>query len=370
MCYIIYMETYKVYKTRFSDRIELNLAEISSSPEDEFQLVKVFYDPHGFTCELCGHKHCNYAFTIKNLKTSVQITIGSECINHFKGKGIDIDLAEGLMKRVFKATVEARNNLRDELGKKAWDQLPEEEKAKIKSWKKSEKIEELGKIAMKGLSKEEKAQKTVEAYMVVQTIELLRDVSQNKYILSQEEIERICNMGYEKELKESQSKAEKIKELNDFLNIRTEAFSYLASLNNAPYDPQIKHDYVEKAKFYSKESMMNELFDNHDNKSKLYGSYAWLLNHKSSDRVFEDLRNYLLRNKFLSDNQVKLAKNIIQRELGNKDEEFDSAINWLITNKPNDFVNSVNQFYINKGYVTENQKDAIMRYYGKVKDKE
>lgn len=185
----------QVYLSKsFVDKIEINLANMSSSPDDEFALIAVYYDHNEFTCELCGHQHCNYAFVIKDLHTGIQKVIGSECITHFVGTGIDIDLAQGLMKRVEKATRQAREEVVKGLGQKAWDALSDDDKS-VFQYTRKEKIIELGKEAFRTLPKAEKSMIIIDAYNVVQAQELLLDVAVNKHILSEEEIQKIVDMG-------------------------------------------------------------------------------------------------------------------------------------------------------------------------------
>src|SRR6056297_482218 len=124
--------TEKQYRSEtFASRIQMNLADISASPGDEFKLIAAYYDPMTFDCELCGHKNCMYAYEIQNIKTKNIIKVGSECVHHFKDKGVNIDLAEGLMKRVISATAKARKELIIHLGKEALQNLSDEKKRDI-----------------------------------------------------------------------------------------------------------------------------------------------------------------------------------------------------------------------------------------------
>lgn len=364
----------KVYKKDgFSARIELNLAEISSSPDDEFSLVKTFYVPSGFICELCGHKNCLYAFTIKNNKTQIEMTVGSECIHHFKDKGIDIDLAEGLMKRVMKATAEARDMLRNDLGKEAWEALPAEEKALIKSWKVSAKIEELGKEAMKKLSIAEKAQKTVEAYMVVQAIELLGDVGRNKHTLSREEIENIVALGLEDKLAAAQKRAKDYAEYDESISINRQVSKYLSSLyaSKTLLDHSIIDPLINRAEILASNGRFSHVLSNIQHSIASYESYynqinqfAWLQNCKIDNPVIHSLKAYLNKYNKLSDAQVELGKKIINGQNEKKsDPEFEGAIKWLLENDKSDFVESVNSFYSTRNFVSPKQRYMIIKLY-------
>lgn len=173
------MREYK--SSRFQKRIELNLANISSSENDKFELVSAYYDQNLFDCELCGHRNCVYAFEVKNLETNKIIKVGSDCIHHWEDKGVDINLAAGLMRRVMNMTQNARNKL----------------------------IKEMGKEEYKKLSKEEKREKITHQYMIEQAKQLLRDASRNKSVLSEEEIQHILSLGLEDEYLRVKNKIEK-----------------------------------------------------------------------------------------------------------------------------------------------------------------
>lgn len=363
----------KIYKKDgFSAKIELNLAEISASPDDEFSLVKTFYVPSGFTCELCGHKHCLYAFTIKNNQTQIEMTIGSECIHHFKDKGIDIDLAKGLMKRVMKATAEAREMLREQLGKAAWEALSEEEKKSIKPWMIHRKIEELGKEAMKKMSLAEKAKRTVEAYMVVQAIELLSDVSRNKHILTKEEIENIVALGLEDKLQDAQNKASKYAVYEQELKLRQEFTKYISNLYSTkqPIDDTIVNSFIDRAKELKSKNVNTSLLQNIQNSIESYKTYystisefSWLINCQIDNPIILSLKAYFNKYNTLTSAQIELGKKIISGQNQKKDEEFESALHWLLENKKTDFVESINTFYSTKNFVTPKQKYAIMKLY-------
>lgn len=172
------------YKSQsFKTRIELSLADVSSSPTDEFKLYKAYYDPNFFDCELCNHRNCAYAFEVQNLKTNKILKIGSQCIHHFKDRGVDIDLAEGLMKRIYKTTQNARNKL----------------------------IREIGEDEYKQLSKKEKSHLITQQYMVNQAKELLSDLARNKSILSEDQVEYILRLGLKEEYEKAKNKQEKRK---------------------------------------------------------------------------------------------------------------------------------------------------------------
>ena len=360
----------RIYKKDgFAARIQLNLANISASPTDEFQLVNTYYNPRGFKCELCGHDHCLYAFTVKNIKTTIDMTVGSECIHHFKDKGVNIDLAEGLLKRVMKATAEARNLLREELGRKAFELLPASEKALIKAWKVPEKIEELGKAALKSMSLKEKAEATVQAYMVVQAIELLADVSRNKHTLTKEEVENIVSLGLEDKMTKAQERAEKNAIWGDYITFHKDFNEYIGSIRPNSMDPARKQEFYNRfQKFIDShlEGSMQKLDTMVATYENEIAQFGWLTACQIKDPVLDSIKGYLTKYHTLTDRQVNLAKQIIDKATSGPkaDEEFETAINWLCENCPSDFVTSVKNFYSQKHFVSPKQRYMIMKLYG------
>jgi hypothetical protein len=149
----------------FQDRIEVSLANISRSKDDEYSLIHVFYSYNYFSCELCNHNPCSYAYVIQNNKTNKKMKVGSECIHHFDGKGINIDLAEGLRKRVKGITRKERRFLKKNM------------------------IE----AEYKSMTKEEKRQMTISLFLKRQTKELLEGKFQGKTILSKDDVKKILD---------------------------------------------------------------------------------------------------------------------------------------------------------------------------------
>ena len=195
--------------TSFQKKLAENLANASASPDDEFILLGYSHNYKEFDCDLCGHKHCVREFVIKNQNTGVQMSIGSECINHFKDKGIDIDLAEGLMKRIEKATSQSRKLAMSNLGREIWETMSFEERKEIYSYYKEDssyiphtQVEQIGKAAFKKLPKVDKDERTITAYMIYQAKELLSHVTwyDKNAVLTEEQIQDIIDLGLEKEL--------------------------------------------------------------------------------------------------------------------------------------------------------------------------
>ena len=197
--------------TSFQLKLAENLANISSAPGDEFKLISYEHDYNEFDCDLCGHKHCVRKYIIQNLETKVTMNVGSECINHFKGKGIDIDLAEGLMKRVERATSYSRKTAVLDLGHEIWDDLPLEEKLNlynnykedsVSKYVPTDVITKLGKATFKALPKNEKDERTVKAYIIDQAKRLLVEATWYKThaLLTEEQIKDVVALGLNKEL--------------------------------------------------------------------------------------------------------------------------------------------------------------------------
>lgn len=156
------MATNKNYISEsFQDRIQISLANISRSPEDKFEIVGIKYIPATFKCELCGHQPCLYAFSIKNIESNTIIDVGSECVKHFKGE-CDIDVTEGLKKRIKSVTRKMRRYMKKSLG----DDYKE-------------------------VDKEKKRELTVKLFMEHQTKEMLRNEQGKKVRLTKEEVARI-----------------------------------------------------------------------------------------------------------------------------------------------------------------------------------
>lgn len=195
----------KYYRSEaFVDRIQMNLANISGNADDEFKLIAAYYDPMTFDCELCGHKNCLYAYEVENLKTEKVLKVGSECIHHFKDKGVDINLAEGLMKRVISATAKARKELIMSLGKDAYNKLSDAEKSEIRFSQKWQWMEDKGKELYKAIPKIEKRDMVIEQFMIIQAKELLYQVKYGKHYLTESETEKIVDLGLNDELEKAE----------------------------------------------------------------------------------------------------------------------------------------------------------------------
>ncbi len=139
------------------------MANISKSPGDKFSIVGIKYIPSTFKCELCGHHPCLYAFSVKNIDTNEVIDVGSECVKHFKGE-CDVDVAEGLKKRIKSVTRKMRRYMK----KVAGDYYKEIDRGK-------------------------KRELTVKLFLEHQTKEMLRNEHGKKVRLSREDVLRILN---------------------------------------------------------------------------------------------------------------------------------------------------------------------------------
>lgn len=153
----------------FQDRIQVSLANVSKRADDKFSIVNMEYIPQTFKCELCGHSPCLYAFTIKNHETNKFLKVGSECVKHFQSE-CDIDVAEGLKKRIKSVT------------------------RKMRRYLKKYTVDE----DYKSMSKERKRAITIELFMRFQNKESLRGENTKKTKLTKEDVEEaLKNQGEE-----------------------------------------------------------------------------------------------------------------------------------------------------------------------------
>lgn len=158
------MEDNKYRSNSFQDRIQVSLANISQRADDKFSIVNMEYIPSTFKCELCGHSPCLYSFSIKNHETDKIIKVGSECVKHFQGE-CDINVAEGLKKRIKSVTRKMRRYLKKYTDKEDY----------------------------KSMSKERKRAITIELFMKFQNKESLRNEGDKKTRLTKEDIEEVLN---------------------------------------------------------------------------------------------------------------------------------------------------------------------------------
>jgi len=147
----------------FQDRIEVSVGNVSRGYDDKFALVGIKYVPATFKCELCGHEPCLYSYSVENLETDIVIEVGSECIKHFKDKGCNIDVAEGLRKRIKSVTRKMRRYMKKYLEE---DQYKE-------------------------MNKETKRELTLKLFMKHQAMEALKDDSTKRSFLAKEDVTRI-----------------------------------------------------------------------------------------------------------------------------------------------------------------------------------
>lgn len=312
----------KIYKSQsFIHKIEVNLANVSSNPDDEFQLVKAYYDIHGFDCELCGHKDCMYAFEVKNLKTNTIIKVGSECISHFEGRGVDINLAEGLMQRVMSASNKARRDLKRRLGEEAWNKLSVDERKAVKSWQQREFIDKLGAEAYKSLPVDEKRELVLTEFITLQTKELLTDVARNKSILSDEDIQVIMQLGLEREMNQALTTAEaarRYKQIKDAENkfgqyIRTDDFSEDVARSMIQDIKNIDSKYNTAWL----ESNIANMIQRRERLAILHEKYGWLLDYQGHDPAIISIKHYLSTYGYISQRQEEYAHNLIDVKVHN-----------------------------------------------------
>ncbi len=302
----------------FVRKIEMNLANVSVKPTDEFTLVKAYYDIDGFDCELCGHKDCAYAFEVMNLQTKEVIKVGSECITHFEGRGVDIDLAEGLMQRVTAASNKARRDLKRRLGTDAWNALPLEDRKKVRSWEQREFIDKLGAEEYKKISKEEKRELIVTEFLTLQTKELLVGVSTAKSILTEEDVKVILELGLEEEMNRALKQRElweKRKAVQDAINAfnkclaapdfdAQEAETLLSKI--AELDPNINTR-------WSRESIRQRV-EKDERVKALRDKYGWLIDYNGNNWQVRRIRDNLINWNSISSNDESTAHSLIDSE--------------------------------------------------------
>ena len=310
----------KIYKSQsFIHKIEVNLANISSNPDDEFQLIKAYYDIKGFDCELCGHKDCMYAFEVKNLKTNAIIKVGSECISHFEGKGVDIDLAEGLMQRVMSASNKARRDLKRRLGEEAWNKLSVEERKVVKSWEQREFIDKLGAEAYKALPTEEKRELVLTEFITLQTKELLTDVARNKSILSEEDVQVIMQLGLEKEMNQALTTAEvnrRYKQIKDAEN------KFSQYINTPDFSEDVARSMIQDIKNIDNkynvmwlESNVNNRLQQRQRLTALREKYGWLIDYQGHNTTIMSIKHYLSVYGYITQRQEEYAHSLIDAEV-------------------------------------------------------
>lgn len=329
----------------FQTRIEVNLANISSSPEDEFQLHSAYYDKNLFDCELCGHRNCVYAYEVKNIKTNKILKVGSECIHNFEGKGVDIDLAEGLMKRVMKATQSARYKL----------------------------IKDMGEEEYKKLTKEEKREMVVKQYMIEQAKQMLSDMSQNKATLSEDQIQHILDLGLEDEYtgaKEKKEKREKFQNSVEILNSFQDYLNQLRTNWETPDESKVEEfrNSYEETSVYANSNMIDVYLKDYLRQIENRKKYDWLFNYDGKNEIVENIKLSLVKHGSLTSRQEKYARSLIEKESHSNSDRLGEAFQFLFDKGFDDtFIRSLKRQYDMKGFLSDKQEKALMKNYYKKK---
>ncbi|MFW6226108.1 MAG: hypothetical protein ACOC3V_04045, partial [bacterium] len=269
-------------------------------------------------------------------------------------------------KRVMSATNKARRDLKEKLAREAWDNLPEEEKEKLIwncfTWK-----EEKGKELYKNLSKEEKRNLIVNEFMVIQAKELLTQVAFGKHYLTEEEIERIVNLGLENELDKAQERKKSIQIRENKIKLRDSIQKYFSDLEStwSDVDENVINQFKSQWENYSNEWDVNYI----DNELEKYNNkleYSWLLKYSGDNKIVQDIQYFFKRTNRISEKQSKLAQDIINNE-SREDNELENVLGFLLEKEPeNKFYNSIQSFYNSRGYVSSKQRKAIMKSYKKM----
>lgn len=326
----------------FQKRIEASLANVSSSPEDEFRLVGAYYDTNMFDCQLCGHRNCVYAYEVENIETHRVLKVGSECIHHWKDKGVDIDLAEGLMQRVMKATQRARNKL----------------------------IKEIGKEEYKKLSKEEKREKVTQQYMIEQVKDMLRDVAQNKSVLTEDEVKHILDLGLEEEYEEAKALSEKLKKRKELDRLFMEFTNYLDKLKKTWSKPDMEkiEEFRKVYEQYENSSILDVYLKNYQRQLEGREKYKWLYDYNGSNSAVQNIKKSLERNGSISPRQESYVKSLIDKEEKSNSDVLNRCFNFIFSHHfEDDFIKSLKRQYDDKGFLSEKQEKALMKIYNKKK---
>jgi hypothetical protein len=372
------MELINYKKTGFAKRIEASLASISSKPGDKFKLVRAYYEIGEFDCELCGKKHCCYCFEVQNLETNIIIKVGSECIHHFKDKGVNIDLAEGLMDRVMKASLKARKELKDKLGKEAWDKLSEEERKAIPWHQRNLKIKELSDAAYKAMDNDVKRELVTREYLILQAKELLVNVSYNKSILSEEEIENLANLGLEAEMeramthgaemKARQEAAAKLQKEREDMEAKVAPMvqQFLAQVNALDFVTAeaslaaMKTAFPTKNFYQEFSALETKKFE--VRRAEAAKKFSWLTDYTGANETVLDIKKYFNRYGEISARQEEFAKKLISNENAPKVEKPKADYSWLTGYAgENPIVINIKEFFNDKGFISAKQDKYARR---------
>jgi hypothetical protein len=281
------------------------------------------------------------------------------------------------MKRVVKATIEARDELKTELGKRAFDNLPEEQRKAVRSWEMHKMIEELGKEEMKKLSKTEKRELSVNAFMRMQAKELLLQVSMNKSVLTEEQIKEIVDLGLTEELDRANAQAQRKARILQATEIERN-FELLLSSNKDNGWPELDPMYVEQVsqqwltvnpdKAYS--NPIKNRASNYNSTRQSVTKYQWLLDYKGTNQKVLDIRHYLSNWGYISSSQESYAKTLISNETNPPQADVETSTIFQDLNtrfqsvlRSNSFLTSVEGYFNRNGFITEKQKIALKKIY-------
>ena len=64
------------------ERVKATVASYRK-PGDEVRCIRV-YSEAGCTCQMCGHAPITWNHVLRNLRTGMDLIVGSECINNYK----------------------------------------------------------------------------------------------------------------------------------------------------------------------------------------------------------------------------------------------------------------------------------------------
>lgn len=356
----------------FEEKIQRNLAKISHNNNDKFKFVKAMYTLDA-TCELCEKKHLTRTFLILNETTGLTISVGSECVEHFKANGVDIDIDYGAVSRLDEAIKASRTDLTLELGLQQYALLNGPD-AKASQKQRTE----LGKEYLKTIDRSDLIKKYYQAYQIHEAIELYDPCNKGSYIYSEEEFTEIFNSipmqsFFKKKIEEKERKyfiAEQHKFLETYWH---PYYDEIVAKEAIPDEADIAR-IIEKAKGLNLEerigSLAKVLIDKQNKLQQVKKEYDWLLSYSGSDEHILSLKRKIQNNQYLYPNQIEFAKRRIaleKKELPlNELEQFMEAL--IVAEPTKEIYRSIKEYYYRNGSISDRQEWRIRHDYKLLKE--
>ena len=209
--------------------------------------------------------------------------------------------------------------------------------------------------------------------METQAKELLYDMYMGKATLSEEQLKEVVDLGLSTELEKAQKRVEARKK-EEKANKILDDFYRLIDRSKDNGFVEIPKEKVEEIK---KEWAENNQYsvDTYDPITRAYNNYEfhrqdaskfkWLMDYKGSNSIVLDIRSRLKQWSEISSAQESYAKSLIDQENGVVDEEITKALEYLIKNKANGFIQSLAQQFAIRKSLSPKQKFALMNAYKK-----